>query len=150
MAPEFDSEVRVVGSSGVVSFSFNGAPSRFVRSLAHAGYYRSFETPDHDMRFLIVANPAAGSGAAHELSRQAERILSQRGHQVTAVRTDNAAATAEAVSAQANQPETTIVGCGGDGTIHHIVQALMTSGGRARLGIIPCGPAAQRATRVPS
>jgi len=91
------------------------------------------------MRFLIVANPAAGSGAAHELSRQAERILSQRGHQVTAVRTDTAAATAEAVSAQANQPETTIVGCGGDGTIHHIVQALMTSGGRARLGIIPCG-----------
>jgi YegS/Rv2252/BmrU family lipid kinase len=91
------------------------------------------------MRFLIVANPVAGSGAAHELSRQVKRFLSQRGHEVTAVPTDNAAMTAEAVSERADQPDTTIVGCGGDGTLHHIVQALMKHGGRARLGIVPCG-----------
>jgi YegS/Rv2252/BmrU family lipid kinase len=94
---------------------------------------------------VLIYNPVSG----RKLSRRAEQIrqvaaaLSDLGHRVEIVAT-TAAGTATDQSRQAvRDGANTVFACGGDGTIHEVVQGLVSETGltAAALGIIPLGSA---------
>jgi diacylglycerol kinase (ATP) len=97
------------------------------------------------VRCTLIYNPA--SGVAHtgreEQVLQAAAVLSAGGNSVAIVSTSYAgSATLQTRETIANGAEV-VFACGGDGTIHEVVQGLVCESGRAAgaLGIIPLGSA---------
>lgn len=93
-------------------------------------------------RTLVIANPAAQSGAGKEA---AEFVRHTLGAHVAAtngfeVRLTNAPGNATQI-ARASTPFDTVLALGGDGVIHEVANGLMRIGiaDRPRLGIIPMG-----------
>ncbi len=89
------------------------------------------------MKTLIVVNPKSGSGRS---MKHAERVRAQ----LTAddvpveIRHTTARGDAEAIASEAaGSGYTCVAACGGDGTVHEVVNAL--AGTDAALGILPCG-----------
>ncbi len=81
-------------------------------------------------RTLIIANPAAQSGAAREVAERLQRFLDMtaRASQFDLVLTERIGH-AKKLAAQA-QGYRTVIALGGDGVIHEVVNGLMTQGGR--------------------
>lgn len=77
-------------------------------------------------RTLIIANPAAQSGAAHEVAERLQRFLDMTAHasQFDLVLTERMGH-AEELAAQATGYRT-VIALGGDGVIHEVVNGLMT------------------------
>lgn len=92
-------------------------------------------------RTLIIANPAAQSGAAHEVAERLQRFLDMtaRASQFDLVLTERMGHAKE-LAAQA-QGYRTVIALGGDGVIHEVVNGLMTQEEDARpaLAILPVG-----------
>src|SRR5690348_11786719 len=85
-------------------------------------------------RALIIRNPVAGRGRAPRMWPSISRRLSSSGFSFEEVPTGNPG---EAASiAQASKHEI-VIACGGDGTVHEVVNGLMRAGGKAVLGVIP-------------
>jgi diacylglycerol kinase (ATP) len=86
-------------------------------------------------QFLLVVNRSAGRGRAGAKAGQAARLLRDLGHDVSV------AATTSATSARARVQEcdvgTVIIGCGGDGTIHSLIDACI--GRDLALGVLAAG-----------
>ena len=92
--------------------------------------------------WAIIVNPTAGRGRAEGPARLLVRALENSGASVsvstTAARGDAERLAAAAVKAGA----TRVVACGGDGTVHEVVNGLMSARKDANdtaLGILPCG-----------
>ena len=81
------------------------------------------------MRVVIVSNSGAGSGAASTLSPSFERALHAAGHHVTSRRAGE--------PLPELNPQTLVIALGGDGTVHHLLPALLASG--AAVYHIPAG-----------
>lgn len=77
-------------------------------------------------RTLIIANPAAQSGAAREVAERLQRFLDMtaRASQFDLVLTEHMGHAKE-LAAQA-QGYRTVIALGGDGVIHEVVNGLMT------------------------
>ena len=77
-------------------------------------------------RTLIIANPAAQSGAAHEVAERLQRFLDMtaRASQFDLVLTERMGHAKE-LAAQATDYRT-VIALGGDGVIHEVVNGLMT------------------------
>lgn len=77
-------------------------------------------------RTLIIANPAAQSGAAREVAERLQRFLDMtaRASQFDLVLTERMGHAKE-LAAQA-QGYRTVIALGGDGVIHEVVNGLMT------------------------
>ena len=92
-------------------------------------------------RTLIIANPAAQSGAAHEVAERLQRFLDMtaRASQFDLVLTERIGHAKELAS-QA-QGYRTVIALGGDGVIHEVVNGLMTQNEAVRpaLAILPVG-----------
>ena len=92
-------------------------------------------------RTLIIANPAAQSGAAHEVAERLQRFLDMtaRASQFDLVLTERMGHAKE-LAAQA-QGYRTVIALGGDGVIHEVVNGLMTQeeDTRPALAILPVG-----------
>lgn len=92
-------------------------------------------------RTLIIANPAAQSGAAREVAERLQRFLDMtaRASQFDLVLTERMGHAKE-LAAQA-QGYRTVIALGGDGVIHEVVNGLMTQeeGTRPALAILPVG-----------
>lgn len=92
-------------------------------------------------RTLIIANPAAQSGAAREVAERLQRFLDMtaRASQFDLVLTERMGHAKE-LAAQA-QGYRTVIALGGDGVIHEVVNGLMTQEQDARpaLAILPVG-----------
>lgn len=92
-------------------------------------------------RTLIIANPAAQSGAAHEVAERLQRFLDMtaRASQFDLVLTERMGHAKE-LAAQA-QGYRTVIALGGDGVIHEVVNGLMTQKEDARpaLAVLPVG-----------
>lgn len=90
-------------------------------------------------RTLIIANPAAQSGAAREVAERLQRFLDMtaRASQFDLVLTEHMGHAKE-LAAQA-QGYRTVIALGGDGVIHEVVNGLMTQKEDARPA--PCRPA---------
>ena len=92
-------------------------------------------------RTLIIANPAAQSGAAHEVAERLQRFLDMtaRASQFDLVLTERMGHAKE-LAAQATDYRT-VIALGGDGVIHEVVNGLMTQKEDARpaLAVLPVG-----------
>ena len=92
-------------------------------------------------RTLIIANPAAQSGAAREVAERLQRFLDMtaRTSQFDLVMTDYMGHAKE-LAAQA-QGYRTVIALGGDGVIHEVVNGLMTHDSHTRpaLAVLPVG-----------
>ncbi len=93
-------------------------------------------------RWTIIANPVAGRGKAVTLARELARALEGAGETVSVTVTE-AKGDAERTARQAVEAGATrVIGCGGDGTVHEMVNGLMTvpdASSNAVLGIVPFG-----------
>lgn len=92
-------------------------------------------------RTLIIANPAAQSGAAREVAERLQRFLDMtaRASQFDLVLTEHMGHAKE-LAAQA-QGYRTVIALGGDGVIHEVVNGLMTQDEAVRpaLAVLPVG-----------
>ena len=92
-------------------------------------------------RTLIIANPAAQSGAAREVAERLQRFLDMtaRASQFDLVLTERMGHAKE-LAAQATDYHT-VIALGGDGVIHEVVNGLMTQKEDARpaLAVLPVG-----------
>lgn len=92
-------------------------------------------------RTLIIANPAAQSGAAREVAERLQRFLDMtaRASQFDLVLTEHMGHAKE-LAAQ-TQGYRTVIALGGDGVIHEVVNGLMTQKEDARpaLAVLPVG-----------
>ena len=90
-------------------------------------------------RTLIIANPAAQSGAAHEVAERLQRFLDMtaRASQFDLVLTERMGHAKE-LAAQATDYRT-VIALGGDGVIHEIVNGLMTQKEDARPALAVLG-----------
>ena len=92
-------------------------------------------------RTLIIANPAAQSGAAREVAERLQRFLDMtaRASQFDLVLTERMGHAKE-LAAQAEGYHT-VIALGGDGVIHEVVNGLMTQDEAVRpaLAILPVG-----------
>lgn len=88
-------------------------------------------------KILIVANPKSGSGRGMGYAERARGLLTANQASVE-IRPTTARGDAEAFALEGvNGGYTCIAACGGDGTIHEVVNAL--AGTDVSLGILPCG-----------
>lgn len=88
-------------------------------------------------KLLIIANPNSGSGRGMKF---AERVQAQltAGHVPVEIRHTSARGEAEAFASEAvGSGYSCVAACGGDGTVHEVVNAL--AGTDVALGILPCG-----------
>jgi diacylglycerol kinase (ATP) len=97
------------------------------------------------VRCVLISNPASGTGREHRLDRiqSVARVLTCEGHSVTVeLTTGPGSASAQARDAAGNGAEV-VFACGGDGTVHEVIQGLVSEDGSpaAALGVVPVGSA---------
>lgn len=92
-------------------------------------------------RATIIANPYAGAGRAHAIAVKAQAALVSRGIDATLhlpASLDALNAVAAQVCADVSMTDApTVIACGGDGTIHQVIQHVIPAG--APFGVIPAG-----------
>jgi YegS/Rv2252/BmrU family lipid kinase len=93
-------------------------------------------------RWALIANPVSGRGRARLLAPRLQRALTEAGVQATLAWTQRRRH-GESLAQQAlDQGATRLVVCGGDGTVHEVVNALMAweqGPGEVALAIVPLG-----------
>jgi YegS/Rv2252/BmrU family lipid kinase len=95
--------------------------------------------------FVLIYNPVAGRNRHRRAAqiRQVSLALSALGHRIEVVETNApGSATSQAQNAARGKPDA-VFACGGDGTIHEVLQGLASETGEptAVMGIIPLGSA---------
>ena len=102
-------------------------------------------------RLRLIYNPSAGKEAFRPRLPNVLQILEDAGFEVSAYATKEAGdATAEAERA-AQDGFAYVVACGGDGTVHEVVNGLARCSRRPALGVIPAGTTNDlaRALKIP-
>jgi len=96
------------------------------------------------VRCTLIYNPAAGPNRAQrsEQIRRVASALTAQGHQIEAVSTTAPGSAIQQTSNAASCAEI-VFACGGDGTVHEVLQSLVseTASPQTALGIIPLGSA---------
>jgi diacylglycerol kinase (ATP) len=87
----------------------------------------------------LIVNGSAGSGRALRLAGRVAERLTALGCAVEIVATRSAAEASKLARAQADRGPGAILACGGDGTVHHVCNAVAES--ETAVGIIPAGRA---------
>ena len=92
---------------------------------------------------VLIANPNAGRGQADQALPRIESVLKQANLSYRIVRTTHRGHAAEAARQALRNGERYLVAVGGDGTVHEVVNG-MISGGKplapdAVLGVVPAG-----------
>ncbi len=88
----------------------------------------------------LIVNPAAGRVALLKAQMAPiAALLAQHGYAADFVETSAAAGSGEALARKAAQHAALVLACGGDGTVHAVVQGLAQTG--VPLGIVPLGTA---------
>ena len=88
-------------------------------------------------KMLIITNPKSGNGRGPHFAERAREMLTANNVPVE-IRPTTARGEAEAIALEAvHTGYSCVAACGGDGTVHEIVNAL--AGTDVALGILPCG-----------
>ena len=94
-------------------------------------------------RVALIYNPASGQHSAHRGSHHVEccsTYFETRGIEAEALETHNAPGSAKSLAlAATRQGYDTVLACGGDGTVHEVLQSLV--GTQVALGVVPLGTA---------
>lgn len=97
------------------------------------------------VRCVLIANPASGTGREDRLAQihSVASTLSAQGHSVTIELTTAPGSASSQARIAANNGADVVFACGGDGTVHEVIQGLVSEAGNpaAALGIIPLGSA---------
>jgi YegS/Rv2252/BmrU family lipid kinase len=92
---------------------------------------------------VLIVNPNAGRGAAARALPRIERVLTQANLAYRIVRTTHRGHATEAARQALSDGERYLVAVGGDGTVHEVVNGMVTDGGPvaadAVLGVVPAG-----------
>jgi diacylglycerol kinase family enzyme len=89
---------------------------------------------------VLIVNPAAGRARLLAAQMPAiEALLLKHGYRAEAVETTAHEGSAAALAAEAARDCALVLACGGDGTVHGVVQGLAQTG--VALGIVPLGTA---------
>lgn len=97
------------------------------------------------LRYVIIANPAAGRGRAARMAAEIRRRLDDAGADCEIVHTsgrgdaESLAGGALKQSNVADAQRVCVVSCGGDGTVQEAANALMRTGHGGVLGLAPVG-----------
>jgi diacylglycerol kinase (ATP) len=92
---------------------------------------------------VLIANPSAGRGQVDQALPRVERVLTSNNLSYRIVRTTHPGHATEAARQALRNGERYLVAVGGDGTVHEIVNGMVSSGGRlaadAVLGVVAAG-----------
>ncbi len=94
----------------------------------------------------LIANPAAGGGRAVRRASAAARLLSSYGVSCRLVQPGTAEGTVAAAQQAREDDAAAVLACGGDGTVHRVLQGLV--GGEVPLAILPGGSGDDVATSL--
>lgn len=91
--------------------------------------------------WLIIANPTSGRGASLRMARQAQRALEDHGAATTLALTTEKHHARHLAARAAAEGHSSIVVCGGDGTLNEVCAGLVDARAtdRVRLAIMPSG-----------
>jgi diacylglycerol kinase (ATP) len=92
--------------------------------------------PNH---WAMIINPAAGGGRCGDLAREALSMLSDRGLKVSPMVSQQDGDTCELIERAARLGVGRVVLCGGDGTVHHALPALVST--QLPAALLPLGTA---------
>ncbi len=97
------------------------------------------------VRCALISNPASGTGRKDPRDRidAVARALSAEGHSVTIELTTAPGSASSQAREAANCGADLVFACGGDGTVHEVIQGLVSEDGSpaAALGLVPVGSA---------
>ena len=92
------------------------------------------------MNATLIVNPAAGRARLLEGQRAAVlALLAEHGYDARIVQTSDANESASELARDAARTSSLVLACGGDGTVHGVVQGLAQT--QATLGVVPLGTA---------
>ena len=86
---------------------------------------------------VIIANPKAGGGRARVIAERSARTLSDLGISARLVLPATLAAMHAEVSEACERKPSVVIACGGDGTVHQVLQGAAESG--VTMSVIPAG-----------
>jgi diacylglycerol kinase (ATP) len=92
-------------------------------------------------KVVLIYNPASGqkrARRAEEIARAAA-ILRVAGVEAETCATTSAGSAIQQTQQAAASGADTVIACGGDGTVHEVLNGLMLGGARAVLGVLPLG-----------
>jgi len=95
-----------------------------------------------DQRWVLIANPVSCRGRRHHLVAQVARRLQEAGRTPELLWTTGCGHAEELATIAVRQGATHVVACGGDGTIHEVVNGLVASRlatDAVTLGVVPLG-----------
>lgn len=100
--------------------------------------------------YLIIANPTSGGGRGRTTAEKAGDTLKRNGKKVRIYYTEAAGDAGAETNRVLDEDRLCIIACGGDGTIHEIINSM--AGTKLTLGILPCGRGNDfaRALNIPS
>lgn len=88
---------------------------------------------------VVVLNPASGGGAGRRVRTELEIALRARGLEAHVEPTRGRGHATELAEAAARAGAPVVVAAGGDGTVHEVVNGLLSAGGDTALGLVPIG-----------
>jgi diacylglycerol kinase (ATP) len=88
--------------------------------------------------FGLVVNPAAGA-ASHRAVERLRAALREAGRSVEIFGTTRPGGGADQAAAALRAGCDAVIACGGDGTVHEVLQAIVATGSRVPLGVLPLG-----------
>jgi len=91
------------------------------------------------MQCKVILNPVAANGTAKKFHAMILSLLQNHGLQADSVVTHKAGHAEELAVEAVKDGFDYIVAVGGDGTIHHVANGILSSDGESTLGIIPLG-----------
>ena len=88
-------------------------------------------------KITIISNPISGKGESLNVAIKMHKILKLNGFEVK-IKNTRGQGDAKTLASEAVQDGAgSIIGCGGDGTIHEIINGLSRINSKPKLGIIP-------------
>jgi diacylglycerol kinase family enzyme len=92
-------------------------------------------------KIALLYNPASGTSRERRIARveSAAGVLRSEGHDVLTFPTESSDLISQQIDRLLRDEFTNFIVCGGDGTVHGVLQALVEAGDGVTLGIIPFG-----------
>ena len=90
-------------------------------------------------KITIISNPISGKGESLNAAIKIHKILKLNGFEVKIKNTSGHGDAKHLAFEAVQDGAESIIGCGGDGTIHEIINGLSTINSKPKLGIIPTG-----------
>ena len=92
-------------------------------------------------KIALLYNPASGTSRSRRIGQVelAASVLRSEGHDVLTFPTESSDLVSQQIGRLLRDEFTNFIVCGGDGTVHGVLQALVEAGDQVTLGIIPFG-----------